>query len=59
MLYGIIRDNVIINVIVWNGVTDYNPGPSLTLIKMADLPIGCDIGWTNINGTWTAPEQVE
>lgn len=54
--YFIIKNNTIINTIVWDGQTEYTyPDPDCTMIPAIDH-IG--IGATLINGEWIMPESV-
>ncbi len=42
--YAYIENGVVTNVIVWDGVTPYNPGPTVTLVLLpTDSPVtmGC------------------
>lgn len=48
-------DGLVINVIIWDGLTPYNPGQSDTLIALTDAPQGAWTGWTYISGVWTPP----
>jgi hypothetical protein len=48
-------DGLVINVIIWDGTTPYNPGQGDTLIALTDAPQGAWTGWTYINGVWTPP----
>lgn len=41
----------VVNTIVWDGVTEYNPGADLTLVQ-SDI---AGIGWTYENGEFTNP----
>lgn len=36
--YALVRDGVTINVIVWDGVSDYTPPDGCTLVKEASAP---------------------
>ena len=57
MNYMIIRDNTIINVIVWDGVSDYfvEEGEQLLPWDEDQKPW---IGWTLVDNTWIAPEPI-
>lgn len=48
----------VVNVIVWDGQTPYNPD-GVTLIHVDDAPTGCGFGWQLINGNWQAPEPTD
>lgn len=59
--YAIVIDDVCVNVIVWDGITSYDPGDGAELVKL-DLGVG-GIGWTyNPKATkhkWTPPAAPE
>ena len=41
---AMIKDNVVENISVWDGVTEWNPGPEWMLVDITDQPqVG--IGW--------------
>lgn len=46
------------NVIVWDGVTPYNPD-GVTLVNVDDAPEGCGYGWQLVDGVWVAPEPMD
>lgn len=48
----------VVNVIVWDGQTPYDPD-GLTLLNINDAPKGCDIGWQLIDDVWVAPSVQE
>ena len=50
-----IKGDRVVNVIVWDGISPYDPGDGIELVPSDDTP-GVGIGWTrNADGTWTAP----
>lgn len=54
-----IETGLCVNVIIWDGVTDYNPGEGLAL---EIVPAGslAWAGWTRISeGEWQEPEIIE
>jgi hypothetical protein len=51
--YLVIKDNTVINTIVWDGVSDWTP-PEGTTVELAPAHVG--IGWTRVDGEWVAPE---
>jgi hypothetical protein len=51
--YLVIKDNKVINAVVWDGVSDWTP-PEGTTVELAPAHVG--IGWTRIDGNWVAPE---
>ena len=48
-------DGFVVNVIVWDGTTPYNPSEGETLISLTDAPQGAWTGWAFIDGAWTPP----
>lgn len=51
--YLVIKDNEVINAVVWDGVSDWTP-PEGTTVELAPAHVG--IGWTRVDGNWVAPE---
>ena len=51
--YLILKDNTVINTVLWDGVSDWTP-PEGTTVELA--PAGVGIGWTRVDGEWVAPE---
>ena len=47
-------DGRVVNVIIWDGVTPYDPG--YTLIPCTDAP-HATFGWQLIDGQWVAPSE--
>ena len=58
MNWLVIRNDRVVNVIVWDGISPYDPGDGIELVPSDDTP-GVGIGWTRIDGTWTAPEILD
>jgi hypothetical protein len=56
MRHAQIQDGTVINVIVWDGETPYDPGEGITLVKCPDTVGG---GFTYDGKKFTAPEPVE
>jgi hypothetical protein len=55
MRYAIVQDTLVVNVILWDGVTLY---PNDGLIELEEgSPVG--IGWNLDNGEWVAPLEPE
>ena len=55
--YLIVKDNVVVNVIVWSG-DPYFPDRNTLMMPSHEHPeIG--IGWQLIDGVWTAPPEPE
>jgi hypothetical protein len=59
MKYAIIDDatKVVLNIIIWDGVTPYTPPQGTSLVNVDGVP--CDIGWIQQpDGTFTpSPED--
>lgn len=56
-MYAVVdTNNIVVNTIVWDGVTPYNPGVGLTLIEILDGVL-CGPGWIYdpVTGTFTDP----
>lgn len=51
--YLVIKDEQVINTVVWDGVSDWTP-PQGTTVELAPAHVG--IGWTRVGGEWVAPE---
>jgi hypothetical protein len=52
--YLIIKNNQVINTVVWDGVSEWAP-PEGTTLEIALTHVG--IGWTRVDGNWIAPER--
>lgn len=46
-------NNTVVNIIVWDGVSEYAP-EGLTLLPCNEHP-GVTFGWTLVDGKWVAP----
>lgn len=55
MIYALVIDDVIDNMVVWDGETSFDPGGEL--INQKDLPEGASIGWTRVDGVWSSPNE--
>jgi len=51
--YLVIKDEQVINTVLWDGVSDWTP-PEGTTVELAPAHVG--IGWTRADGEWIAPE---
>lgn len=51
--YLVIKDNTVINTVVWDGESDWT-APEGATVEVA--PSGVGIGWTKSGGDWIAPE---
>ena len=53
--YLVIKDNTVINTVLWDGESDWTaPEGTTTVIAPDDVPI--NIGWTKSGSNWIAPE---
>jgi hypothetical protein len=52
-IYLVIKDEQVINTVVWDGVSDWTP-PEDATVELAPAHVG--IGWTRVGGEWVAPE---
>lgn len=52
-IYLVIKDNTVINTVVWDGESDWT-APEGTTVELA--PGHVEIGWTRVGGEWVAPE---
>lgn len=56
MKYAVIKDELVVNVIIWDGEAPYNPGEGCQLIKVAaDERVGP--GFAYINNEFIEPKQ--
>ena len=54
--YAVIENDEVVNIILWDGKTAYDPGRGRTLVPMSDLPSGADFGWRRgSQGVWAPP----
>lgn len=51
--YFVIKDNKVINTVVWDGESDWSAPEGTTLVDAVD---GIGIGWTKVGANWVAPE---
>lgn len=51
--YLVIKDNQVINTVLWDGESDWT-APEGTTVELAPAHVG--IGWTRVGGEWVAPE---
>lgn len=56
MRYAIVKDSLVTNIILWDGISEYSPPEDAVLIIAPDEVV---VGWTCPNGTWTPPEPSE
>lgn len=47
-------EGVVINIVVWDGVTPYTPAGVAQLLPCDDNP-GVSFGWKIVDGMWEAP----
>lgn len=58
MRYAIVDDasKVVLNIIIWDGVTPYTPPAGTTLVDIEGIP--CDIGWIQQeDGSFAPPTE--
>lgn len=53
MIRALIADGVVVNMVVWDGVTEWTPPVGVTVVEP---PAQAAIGWLYNGTTWTAPE---
>ena len=53
MAWILVKDDVIVNAITWDGVAEYAPPEGCTLIEYLD---DFDIGWAFVDGKAVMPE---
>lgn len=51
--YLVIKDDQVVNVVLWDGVSDW-VAPDNATVELA--PEGVGIGWIRVNGNWVSPE---
>lgn len=51
--YLVIKDEQVINTVVWDGVSDWTP-PEGTTVELAPAHVG--VGWTRVASEWVVPE---
>lgn len=58
MRYAIVDSllQIVVNICLWDGVTPYNPGPGLYLVKIEDGQ-QCDIGWSYDGTNFIPPAE--
>jgi len=55
MRYALVdADGLVVNAIAWDGVTEFDPGEGITVVKIPD-GVGAGPGWTYDGTNWTAP----
>ena len=54
--YVIVHDDVVTNVVLWDGETSYEPDGELVALA-DDEPVGP--GWSRVDGRWVAPPAPE
>lgn len=55
MNYAAIKDGIVINVIVWDASSEYDPGEGVGLVCIDGIEAG--IGWSYANGVFTPPVE--
>lgn len=54
-IYAVVKNSFVINVIEWDGMTEYNPGDSLELILADGKTVAIGYTWSGEN--FTAPPE--
>lgn len=49
---------VVVNIVVWDGVSHYEPAGIAQLLPCDQHP-GVSFGWTKVEGGWIAPPEPE
>ncbi|WP_241168450.1 tail fiber assembly protein [Escherichia coli] len=59
MTFAVIENNIVVNIIVWDGISAYEVGGDQTLIPLPTSGGGPapGIGWSYINGKFIAPPR--
>lgn len=58
MRYAVIdAGGIVVNIILWDGVSPYDPGAGLTLVPDTDPPAAQIGGTHNQDGTFSPPAQ--
>jgi hypothetical protein len=52
--YALVQDDRVVNVVLWDGETDYTPNGELVALA-DDSPVGP--GWSRVKGEWVAPPE--
>jgi len=53
---AMIKDGVVENICIWDGISVWNPGDNYLLIDVTQIP--CEIGWiSNQDGTFSDPNN--
>lgn len=53
--YAVVVDGLVVNMVVWDGVTEWTPNEG----KAIEAPYGVGIGWAYYDGEFTAPTTPE
>lgn len=59
MQYAIIDADVVVNVIVWDGESEWEPDDKLTVIDISDISPAPGIGWSFDGTNFIAPPEPE
>lgn len=49
--YALVKNGIVENVVAWDGVSEYDPGPEYTLVETAEAAIG----WTYDGNAFVPP----
>jgi hypothetical protein len=53
--YAVIRDDVVENVVLWDGETKWEPPEGTELVELGEESVGP--GYTRVDDGWEAPER--
>ena len=53
--YAVVENDEVTNVINWDGEEPYTPAEGQELLELTG-EVFAGIGWTRVDGVWTAPE---
>lgn len=56
MRHALVLDELVTDIILWDGTTEYEPGGEHLLLPAPD---DVAVGWSYVNGEWVAPAPSE
>lgn len=57
MQYAIIENSVVVNVVVWDGESKWEPADTLTIVNISEVSPDPSIGWSFDGKSFTAPPE--
>jgi hypothetical protein len=57
-VYAVIDGSLVVNTVVWDGVSDWSPPQGSTLVSLSDHPY-VGIGWDYVDGQFVDNRPVE